>query len=72
MKFSNFHSSQKTKINSLYREFRTFSGKASFFNSITILIPSLSDSSLIPLIPSIFLSLANSAILSTNRALLTL
>ena len=46
------------------------SGTASLFVSITTRIPSLSDSSLRSVIPTIFLSLTRSAIFSTKFALL--
>ena len=55
----------------LNNRFKTTFGFASFFNSITILIPSLSDSSLKSEIPTIFLSLTKSAMLSISLALLT-
>ena len=55
----------------LYNWFKTTSGTASLFISITIRIPSLSDSSLSSAIPSIFLSLAKYAIFSIRFALLT-
>ena len=51
---------------------RTTSGTSPFFNSITALIPSLSDSSLISPIPSSFFSFTSSAILSSIRALFTM
>ena len=47
------------------------SGSIAFLSSITTLIPSLFDSSLISLMPSIFLSLTNCAILSIKTDLLT-
>ena len=52
-----------------YKLLRITSGFCPDLNSITILTPSLSDSSLISDIPSTFLSLASSAIFSTNLAL---
>ena len=55
----------------LNNKFNTTLGFASFFSSITILIPSLSDSSLKSDIPTIFLSLTKSAIFSISLALLT-
>ena len=55
----------------LNRLFLTTSGFASRFNSITILIPSRSDSSRRSEIPSIFLSRTSSAIFSISIALLT-
>ena len=48
-----------------------FRARLSLLSSTTTLIPCLSDSSLKSDIPSIFLSLANSAILATSKALLT-
>ena len=48
------------------------SGTSPFFISTTTLIPSLSDSSRISLIPSSFFSLTSSAILSSILALLTM
>ena len=44
---------------SLYNCLLIVSGSTAFLNSITTLIPSLLDSSLISLIPSIFLSLTS-------------
>ena len=49
----------------------TVSGSIFLLKSIATLIPSLLDSSLISLTPSIFLSLTNSAIFSFNEDLLT-
>ena len=46
-------------------------GSTPFLKSIATLIPSLLDSSLISLIPSIFFSLTNCAILSFSTALFT-
>ena len=56
---------------SLYNCLLIVSGSTPLLSSITILIPSLFDSSLISLIPSIFLSLANKAIFSFKIDLLT-
>ena len=55
----------------LYNCLLTVSGSTAFLSSITTLIPSLLDSSLISLIPSIFLSLTSWAILSMRLDLLT-
>ena len=55
----------------LYNWFSTISGFAAVFNFITILIPSLSDSSLKSEIPVIFLSLTNSAIFINRFDLFT-
>ena len=55
----------------LYKRFNVTFGFASLLSSITILIPSLSDSSLKSDIPVIFLSLTRSAIYSISLALLT-
>ena len=52
--------------------FKTTLDMASFFTSITIRIPSRSDSSLILEIPSIFFSLIKSAIRDISSALLTM
>ena len=56
---------------SLYSCLLTVSGSTPFLNSITTLIPSLLDSSLKSLIPSIFLSLTSCAIFSISRDLFT-
>ena len=56
---------------SLYSCLLIVSGSTPLLSSTTILIPSLFDSSLISLIPSIFLSLANNAIFSFKMDLLT-
>ena len=55
----------------LYNCLLTVSGSTFLLKSIETLIPSWFDSSLISLIPSIFLSLTSSAILSFKRDLLT-
>ena len=55
----------------LYKLFKTTIGVASRFNSITIRIPSRSDSSLISEISSSTLALTKSAIFSINEALPT-
>ena len=55
----------------LYKLFNTNSLSSPFLISITILIPSLSDSSLKSEIPVIFLFLTNSAIFSINLDLFT-
>ena len=55
----------------LNNKFKITFGLASLLSSITILIPSLSDSSLKSDIPVIFLSLTKSAIFSISLALLT-
>ena len=55
----------------LYNCLFTVSGSTPFLKSIDTLIPSLFDSSLISLIPSIFFSLTNWAILSFKTDLLT-
>ena len=55
----------------LYKLLRTTSGFASLFSSITILIPSLSDSSRKSEIPLILSSLTSSAIFLINSALFT-
>ena len=59
-----------TDVN-LYSCLLTVSGSTFLLKSITTLTPSRLDSSLISLIPSIFLSLASSAILSFKTDLLT-
>ena len=59
------------QIVNLYNNLLIVSGSTPFLNSITTLIPSRLDSSLISLIPSIFLSLTNCAIFSINIDLLT-
>jgi DNA gyrase subunit A len=51
--------------------FGSIDGDSPRFSITTIRMPSLSDSSLRPEMPSIFLSLTNSAIFSSRRALLT-
>ncbi|CSB63149.1 Uncharacterised protein [Vibrio cholerae] len=51
--------------------FKTTSPTASRLHSITMRIPSLSDSSRSALIPSTFFSFTNSAIFSIKRALFT-
>ena len=56
---------------SLYKLFSITSGTSPRLSSTTIRIPSLSDSSLRPVIPSIFLSLTSSAILVMSLALFT-
>ena len=53
----------------LYSEFKTNSDSSPFFNSITTLIPSLSDSSLKSDIPTIFFSFTKLAIFSIKEAL---
>ncbi len=55
----------------LYNCLLTVSGSTAFLSSITTLIPSLLDSSLISLIPSIFFYLTNCAIFSIKADLLT-
>ena len=55
----------------LYNCLLTVSGSTPRLRSITTLIPSRFDSSLMSLIPSIFLSLTSSAILSFNTDLFT-
>ena len=55
----------------VYKLLRITGRFSPFFNSITIRIPSLSDSSLNSDMPSIFLSLTSSAIFSISLALLT-
>ena len=55
----------------LNNKFKITLGLASLLSSITILIPSLSDSSLKSDIPVIFLSFTKSAIFSISLALLT-
>ena len=56
----------------LYNWLSIMLGLTSLLNSMAILIPSLSDSSLKSVIPSIFLSLTSSAIFSISFALLTM
>ena len=55
----------------LYKLFKSTSETVPLLRSITTLSPSLSDSSRISEMPSIFLSLTSSAIFSINLALLT-
>ena len=55
----------------LYSCLLIVSGSTAFLNSITTLIPSLLDSSLISLIPYIFLSRTSCAIFSINTDLFT-
>ena len=59
------------KDENLYNLFSTTCEITPFFNSTTTLTPCLSDSSLKSLMPSIFLSLTNSAIFSSNNDLFT-